>query len=114
MSQALTRAKIMSSNDSDTITDGVALIIGAVFAAFIITALLLWRGFVLSVMWSWFLVPLGLPTIQVPHAIGIAAIVGMMTSRGSSSKKGFVEILFTPFITTAVIFGIAAIAHSFM
>jgi hypothetical protein len=104
----------LMSNDDD-VSDGAAALIGGAFAIAVIAALLIWRGFVLSVMWSWFLVPFGLPAIQIAHAIGIAAIAGMMTSRGSSSsKKGWVEILFTPFITTAMIFAVAAIAHSFM
>lgn len=38
------------------------------------------RGYVLSVLWRWFMVPiLGLPALSVPQAIGIALVVGMLT-----------------------------------
>lgn len=37
------------------------------------------RGIVLSYMWLWFLVPLGLPVIGVLHALGISVIVTFLT-----------------------------------
>jgi hypothetical protein len=41
---------------------------------------MLFSGYVLSVLWGWFLVPLlGLPEITISGAIGIAIIVGYLT-----------------------------------
>lgn len=37
-----------------------------------------WEGFALSVLWGWFIVPLGAPKITVPLAIGLALVVGML------------------------------------
>ena len=34
-------------------------------------------GWVLAVMWSWFMVPLGLPAISIFHGLGIMTVVGM-------------------------------------
>lgn len=51
------------------------LIIG-IFAA--IFALVAFRGFVLSYLWAWFLVPLGLPEIGIAHAIGIAMMMALV------------------------------------
>jgi hypothetical protein len=48
-----------------------------VFALFVGAALL--EGWVLSVMWRWFIVPLGAPVISIPAAIGIALLAGMLT-----------------------------------
>ena len=51
----------------------------------IITLLLIipaaiWGGYVLSILWGWFFVPVfGLPTLSVPQAIGISLIVGFLT-----------------------------------
>lgn len=40
------------------------------------------NGWVLSVLWAWFLVPsFGLPALKIPAAIGIATVVGMLTSQ---------------------------------
>jgi hypothetical protein len=38
------------------------------------------NGFMLSYMWQWFVVPLGVRPIGLPQAIGIAIIVSMLTS----------------------------------
>lgn len=44
---------------------------------------IVWRGFVLSVLWAWFLVPLGAP------AIGIALAVGLTTTWAILSPHPF-------------------------
>lgn len=36
----------------------------------------LYSGLVLSVMWGWFIVPLGIAAITIPHAVGISFITG--------------------------------------
>jgi hypothetical protein len=36
------------------------------------------RGFVLLKMWAWFLIPLGLPTITLWHAVGVSMIVAYL------------------------------------
>ena len=39
--------------------------------------LLAFRGFVLSRLWLWFIVPLGIPLISISWAIGIAVMATM-------------------------------------
>ena len=73
------------------------------------------RGFVLSYLWTWFMVPLGITEIGVAWAIGIAALVAMIVPTSSSSKEReipeiIVEFLVSPFIV--LLFG--WIVHSFM
>lgn len=52
----------------------------------------MWRGYVLSILWAWFVVPLfGLPQLSIPLAIGISLIVGMLTNHRTGrevEKKG--------------------------
>jgi len=49
--------------------------------AFLITLLLLvpamiWRGFVLSIIWNWFMVPIfNLPSLGIAAAIGVALVI---------------------------------------
>lgn len=39
-----------------------------------------WNGFVLSVLWGWFIVPVfQAPTLRIPYAIGLAIVVSMLT-----------------------------------
>lgn len=37
------------------------------------------RGWVLKIIWGWFLVPLGVPAVGIVQALGISALVGMLT-----------------------------------
>lgn len=56
----------------------------AILALFGIPVLLaasaIWRGFVLSLLWAWFIVPLfGLPALSIPYAIGLSIVVGFLS-----------------------------------
>lgn len=42
-----------------------------------------WGGYVASVLWFWFVVPLGAPAISTTHAAGLSCVVStFMGSRG--------------------------------
>jgi hypothetical protein len=42
----------------------------------------LWKGYVLSILWGWFIVPFfGLAPLTVPMAIGVVLIASFLTSR---------------------------------
>lgn len=46
------------------------------------------RGYVLSVMWGWFVVPtFGLPPLNIPIAIGLALIIAFTTHQVSLKKE---------------------------
>jgi dolichyl-phosphate-mannose--protein O-mannosyl transferase len=55
----------------------LALIFGVVGLIVVAT---LWRAWVLTVLWVWFLVPLGAPAITIATAIGISLVAGMFTT----------------------------------
>jgi hypothetical protein len=48
--------------------------------------LAVWWAYVLTVMWGWFIVPLGLHAIGKAHAYGLVVLVGMLKAR--APKKG--------------------------
>lgn len=56
---------------------GTSVVVGLIAFAAVI------EGFVLTVLWRWFMVPLGAPLLTIPTAIGIALIVGMLTHQHS-------------------------------
>lgn len=62
----------------DRLTDA-ALAIAAIFA------LVTWLGFVASIMWGWFVVPLGAPAIGTAHAIGLMCIWALLSTKKSKS-----------------------------
>lgn len=45
------------------------------FVGIIAIPLMLAGGFVFRDMWTWFVVPLGMPAINLAHAIGLASIL---------------------------------------
>ena len=47
----------------------------------------LWKGYVLSVLWVWFAVPLGAPAVGMIQAMGIALLVSFLTYQHISSPK---------------------------
>ncbi len=64
-----------------------------VAAAAFLTGYALWSGFVLSILWGWFLVPLGVPAIGTAHAIGIAVVMGMFhRNNAKRDDEGFAYI----------------------
>lgn len=62
--------------------------VGLVLLSLVSAGLIVYRGWVFSVLWAWFAVPVfGLPVISVPAAIGLAAIVSMLTSHQAPENK---------------------------
>jgi hypothetical protein len=58
----------------------------------LVAASSIWRGYVLSVLWAWFMVPaFGLPALSVALAIGLSLIVGLVTHQrtGREIEKPF-------------------------
>ena len=41
----------------------------------------MWEGFVFVRLWYWFVVPLGLPVVDMAQAVGLAALVGLVTTQ---------------------------------
>jgi hypothetical protein len=87
--------------------------------AVVIASAAVWRGLILSFLWLWFLVPIGVPAIGAVHGAGIALLAGMfLTSvQKKQEQKGrhpaavlFEDIVATPLLILAL----GAIVHAFM
>ena len=60
----------------------------AVVAIALIVVGSIMNGWVLSVMWGWFVVPLfGVPVLKVAPAIGVALVAKMLTHQSSSKSN---------------------------
>lgn len=62
-------------------------------------------GFVLSILWGWFAVPLGIMSISIPHAIGISVLISSITQQIDSRKRTkdedttyYVSAIIRPFV----------------
>lgn len=52
-------------------------LLSVAFVAIVITAGTIFKGYALSVLWGWFLVPLGLPALSIPFAIGVCLVASL-------------------------------------
>ena len=53
-----------------------------------VVALALLRGWVLSILWGWFVVPtFNLPQLSIPIAIGLALVVGFLAHQSIDVKS---------------------------
>lgn len=57
----------------------------AILVAVIITSIT--RGLVLEILWGWFVQPLGVASINVAEAIGLAVLVGMLVQRAPEDES---------------------------
>jgi len=90
-------------------------LIAIMFMLIIIIPIGLYRGWVLTILWMWFIVPLGVPEIGIAHAWGISMIIGMLTAthiykEDKNPVKSFTNLIFAPLILLAF----AYVIHSFM
>lgn len=90
---------------------------GALLAAIVVPVIMVYayfaNGYVLSRLWEWFIVTkFGLPTLNIPEAIGIATVVSFLTTRYTNVKGNeksswekwgdFLTVLVAPWITLLV------------
>jgi len=93
-----------------------AITIALGFSLAIAVPTVMWSGYVLSVMWGWFLVPLGAPEIGVAHAIGIAGLVAMIAKNSNVSKddESFIGMLSWVFCKPLITLAGGWVAKMFM
>lgn len=66
---------------------GCAVIFLPTYVATFMAVFLLARGFMISVLWAWFMVPtFSLPVLSIPQAIGLSLVVGAFHSSHGPSK----------------------------
>jgi len=74
-----------------------------------------WDGYVLSILWGWFVVPLGLAAIGKAHAYGICVVLGLARYRyeeGEQNEWGMRAIMM--FVAPAIYLFCGYAAHWFM
>lgn len=61
---------------------------GVVSLGLLFTLTAVWRGYVLSVLWRWFMVEqFRLPVISIPESIGLALVVHFLTYQNIECQK---------------------------
>ena len=71
-------------NNEDIAAGVLGVLLFVVFA----TVILIYYGFVFHCLWGWFIVPFGLPQINIPYAIGLSCLPGMVRPPGGKADLG--------------------------
>lgn len=103
----------------DKLNKAIVSLIGVCIMAVVSFAVKAW---VLSAVWAWFIVPVGLPAIGVAHAVGImltySAIRGLshadMYAIKQDKEKPIARMFSHGVIAPMIVYACALIAHSFM
>lgn len=106
-----------------------AFVVGVCFAfVLFVPVAMIWKGHVITIVWGWFLVPLGIPQIGIAHAIGLGVLSMFFNGSSSLSKNDIRELLgkekdieerlleaaFRMASYPAIFLGIAYVAKGFM
>lgn len=99
----------MSQNDDDVVAKVIAVLISIPVTA-------IWRGYVLTMMWAWFVMPLGVRALGVAQAIGLAMIVGFLTHqrRPNDPTHTLMDAVVAAFLTPAIALGLGWVVQAFM
>jgi hypothetical protein len=90
---------------------------GAVLGFLVGLAVVPWSGFVVLKLWGWFLVPLGVPNVNLAHAMGMTLIAHFMTSQPHVKEKAYDEWWMRTAINIVnplYVLGLGWLFHSFM
>lgn len=63
-----------------------------ILAMIIQPIVMIWYGFVLTKLWSWFIVTtFSLPELGMPTAIGVALVIGFLTHQSQKTEEDPIE-----------------------
>ncbi len=80
-------------------------VLGGVVGVGLMILNLIFNGYVLSVLWGWFIVPtFGVPALGIAPALGVALVVAYMTYQFHDHKReeDFGEIVFRGFVMGSI------------
>lgn len=101
----------------DNKTGAAAVILLFFGAPALVIAAMMWRGYILSIVWRWLIQPtfFGAPDLSIPAAIGVSMVVGFLTQHASTKsddewQTGLIKIFLVPLI----FLGVAWVVQSFI
>ena len=88
----------------------------------VIPAAIIMNGWILSIMWGWFIVPLfHLPELTIPYAIGISSVAGLFMNKSTQNKidegifsEKLIKALSVTFLVPLMVLGFGWIVLQFI
>ncbi len=103
-------------------TKGLACFGVGVLAPLTIIVNALLSGWILSVLWGWFIIPVfHLPALTIPYAIGISIVAGLLThqyqdrnTKNKSAEERITDVLMVSIIDPLLVLVIAWVVKLFV
>ena len=73
-----------------------------------------WTAYVATVMWGWFVVPLGVAAIGKAHAYGLMTMIGLLRNYNTDDESSIGAKIFIGIAVPALVLFAGFIAHEFM
>jgi hypothetical protein len=73
---------------------GESIALGCLLTLLLIPVTVSWKGFVIKLLWTWFLVPFGLPQIGIAWAIGLSSVASLFVgiiNRGNGQNRSTLQ-----------------------
>ena len=73
------------------------------------------HGLAISIMWGWFVVPLGMPSLSIAHAFGLALLLRMVSTRmPKSDDRDWRALIAASIAAPWLVVGVGWIVNAFM
>lgn len=93
---------------------GKFLLAGSLFILILVMSLVV-EGFVISMLWGWYVVPLGVLPINLLHGVGIALLVSVLTFKYQKYEGfGVLKELGMNAYNSFMCLGLGFLLHSFI
>ena len=102
----------MSSDDRGA--QAMGAIIAVVISFGLIAGMMIYYGWAVSILWGWFVVPFGLPSLSIPWAIGLASVAKMIISSGKKTSPEGIEEWTAHLLSPLFVVGMCWVVKSFM
>jgi hypothetical protein len=98
----------MSRHDDEAVAKIIAALISVPVA-------IIWRAWVLMVMWEWFVSPFGAAAIGMAHAAGLSLLLGYVTKEGAKTEeKTLGDHIATALVGPGLALAFGWVFHAFM
>jgi hypothetical protein len=80
----------------------------------LVVPITMFSAYVLTCLWAWFVVPLGVVAIGKAHAFGLSTMISLLRAKPVDNERDALEGLLTGLAYALIAWGLGALAHWLM